>query len=308
VKGLELAERYYSDCGREMLSQRFPRYKDRVACGLAGEGSDCLGFDDDISRDHDFGPGFCMWLTDEDEAEIGGALRAAYGTLPQSFMGYAARDPVSYGEQRLSAMRFTLFYTKFTGLPRAPESLEEWRRIPEHFLAAAVSGAVFEDALGAFSAIRNRLLGFYPEDIRLKKLAARAAGMAQAGQYNYARCVRRGEAAAALRALSEFVGAACSAAHLLNRKYTPWYKWAHRSLRDLEVVPETYELIGALCADGTAARRRIDLIEELCALVIAALKAQGLTSESSDFLLDHGPAILQGIKDERIRAMHVMAE
>jgi hypothetical protein len=308
VKGLELAERYYLDCGKEMLAQRFPRHRDRVACGLAGEGSDCLGFDDDISRDHDFGPGFCMWLTDEDEAEIGDALRAAYRALPQHFMGFSARDPVSYGEQRLSAMRFTLFYRKFTGLPRAPESLDEWRRIPEHFLAAAVSGAVFEDPLGAFSAIRSRLLGFYPEDIRLKKIAARAASMAQAGQYNYARCVRRNDAAAALRALSEFVGAACSMAHLLNKKYTPWYKWAHRSLRELKIVPAAYELIGALCADGATDRRRIDLIEEICARVIAALKAQGLTSESSDFLLDHGPAIMRNIKDERIRAMHVMAE
>ncbi|MDR1574093.1 MAG: DUF4037 domain-containing protein [Clostridiales Family XIII bacterium] len=308
MKGLELAERYYLDCGREMLSRCFPQHKDRVACGLAGEGSDCLGFDDAVSRDHDFGPGFCMWLTDEDEAEIGDALRAAYRALPQSFMGCAARDPVSYGEQRLSAMRLTRFYMKFTGLPRAPESLDEWRRIPEHFLAAAVSGAVFEDALGAFSAIRDRLSAFYPEDIRLKKLAARAAGMAQAGQYNYARCVRRNDAAAALRALSEFVGAACSMAHLLNKRYTPWYKWAHRSLRDLKVLPEAHGLIGALCADGTAERRRIDLIEELCARVIAALKAQGLTSGTGDFLLDHGPAIMQGIRDERIRAMHVMAE
>jgi hypothetical protein len=308
MKGLELAERYYLHCGKAMLARDFLRHKDRIACGLAGEGSDCLGFDDEISRDHDFGPGFCMWLTDEDEAEIGEALRAAYAALPRHFMGYAARDPVSYGEQRLSAMRSALFYRKFTGLPRAPESLDEWRRIPEHFLSAAVSGAVFEDALGAFSAIRECLLAFYPEDIRLKKLAARAASMAQAGQYNYARCVKRGEPVAALRALSEFVAAACSMVHLLNRRYTPWYKWAHRSLKDMRILPESHALIGALCTDGATAQRRIDLIEEICARVIAALRAQGLTSATGDFLLDHGPQILRGIADERLRAMHLMAE
>ncbi|MDR2356269.1 MAG: DUF4037 domain-containing protein [Clostridiales Family XIII bacterium] len=308
MKGLELAESYYLHCGRDMLARDFPRHRDRVACGLAGEGSDCLGFDDALSRDHDFGPGFCMWLTDEDEAEIGAALRAAYGALPQSFMGYAARDPVSYGEQRLSAMPFTRFYMKFTGLPRAPESLNEWRNIPEHFLSAAVSGAVFEDELGAFGAIRKRLLEFYPEDIRLKKLAARAARMGQAGQYNYARCVKRGETAAALRALSEFVGAACSMVHLLNRRYTPWYKWAHRSLRDMEIFPEAHALLGALCAEDAAARRRIDLIEDFCARAIEVLRARGLTSANGDFLLDHGAAIMRGIADERIRALHLMAE
>jgi hypothetical protein len=308
MKGLELAERYYRQCGREMLARDFPRHKDRIACGLAGEGSECLGFDDEFSRDHDFGPGFCMWLTDEDEAEIGAELRAAYSALPRRFMGLAARDPVSYGEQRLSAMRSSLFYMKFTGLPRAPESLDEWRGIPEHFLAAAVSGAVFEDALGAFSAIRNRLLAFYPEDVRLKKLAARAARMAQAGQYNYARCLRRGDAPAALRALSEFVGAACSMVHLLNKRYTPWYKWAHRSLRDMEIASEVCALIGALCAGDATARERIDLIEDICARVIAALRAQGLTSARGDFLLDHAPEIMRGIADARIGRMHVMAE
>jgi hypothetical protein len=308
VKGLELSERYYLQCGREMLARSFPGYKDRIACGLAGEGSDCLGFDDEVSRDHDFGPGFCMWLTDEDEAEIGAELRAAYRALPQRFMGCAARDPVSYGEQRLSAMRITLFYMKFTGLPRAPESLDEWRRIPEHFLSAAVSGAVFVDAPGVFSAIRNRLLEFYPEDVRLKKLAARAARMAQAGQYNYARCLRRGDAPAALRALSEFVDAACSMVHLLNRRYTPWYKWAHRSLADMRIAPEVYALIGALCAGDAPAERRIDRIEEICACVIAALRAQGLTSARGDFLLDHAKEIMCGIADERIGRMHVMAE
>jgi hypothetical protein len=308
MKGLELAEGYYLHCGRDMLERDFPRYKARIACGLAGEGSDCLGFDDELSRDHDFGPGFCMWLTDEDEAEIGDALRAAYRALPQSFMGYAARDPVSYGEQRLSAMRLTRFYMKFTGLPRAPEHSDEWRRIPEHFLSAAVSGAVFADESGVFSAIRRRLLGFYPEDIRLKKLAARAASMGQSGQYNYARCVKRGEAVAALRALSEFTSAACSMVHLLNKRYTPWYKWAHRSLKDMKILPEAHALLGALCAEDAAARRRIGLIEEFCALTITALRAQGLTSADGDFLLDHGPAIMRGIRDEGIRAMHLMAE
>jgi hypothetical protein len=308
VKGLELAEQYYLSCGKQMLARLFPWHKERIACGIAGEGSDCLGFDDEFSRDHDFGPGFCLWLTDEDEAEIGADLRAAYRELPQHFMGCAARNPVSYGEQRLSAMPFTAFYRKFTGLPRAPESLDEWRRIPEHFLAAAVSGAVFEDALGAFSAIRGRLLEFYPEDVRLKKLAARAANMAQAGQYNYARCLKRKDEPAALRALSEFVGAACSMVHLLNKRYTPWYKWAHRSLLDMKIVPEAHALLGALCADNTPKEDRIDLIEQICARVITALKAQGLTLAESDFLLDHSPAIMRGIADKRIRQMHVLAE
>ena len=62
MTGLELAKAYYETYGKRMLAEEFPRYVDRIAVGLAGEGSECFGFDDAISRDHDFGPSFCMWL------------------------------------------------------------------------------------------------------------------------------------------------------------------------------------------------------------------------------------------------------
>lgn len=85
------------------------------------------------------------------------------------------------------------------------------------------SGGIFRSA-GASSA-------FYPEDVRLKKLAARLAVMAQAGQYNYPRCLRRGELVAAQLALAAFMDAAMSAVYLLNRRYAPFYKWRHRDYR-----------------------------------------------------------------------------
>ena len=68
--GLELCEAFYEEYGRPMILQKFPEYEKMIAAGLVGEGSECFGFDDQTSRDHDFGPGFCLWLTDP---EIGRA-------------------------------------------------------------------------------------------------------------------------------------------------------------------------------------------------------------------------------------------
>lgn len=59
--------------------------------------------------------------------------------------------------------------------------------------------------------------GWEPEDVRRKKIAARAALMAQAGQYNVPRCLRRGRGDAALLATGEFVREGLYMAFLLNR-------------------------------------------------------------------------------------------
>ena len=52
MQGLELAKRYYEKVGRPMLERDFPELLPRLAAGLVGEGSECLGFDDAISQSH----------------------------------------------------------------------------------------------------------------------------------------------------------------------------------------------------------------------------------------------------------------
>ena len=51
IRGLELSERFFGEYGLPMLQEQFPQYMDMIAAGVAGEGSDCFGFDDAISRD-----------------------------------------------------------------------------------------------------------------------------------------------------------------------------------------------------------------------------------------------------------------
>ena len=87
MNGLELCRTYYFECAAPAIEKEFGERSKLIAAGLAGAGSDCMGYDDEISRDHDFGPGCCLWLTDRDYAEFGSDLRKLYASLPKSFAG-----------------------------------------------------------------------------------------------------------------------------------------------------------------------------------------------------------------------------
>lgn len=324
MKGLELAEKYYEAVGKEMLLTKYPEYFERMAIGLVGQGSECFGFDDEISTDHDFGPAFCIWLNQQDFQTIGFKLMMDYDKLPKEFMGVPARIVTTNGGGRVGVHETGMFYQNFIGNKKAPENLLEWLYIPEGYLATATNGKVFVDNLGEFSEIRGKLLEFYPEDVRKKKIAARAAVMAQSGQYNYARLMKRGEYVGACLALSEFVKTTISMVHLLNKKYMPFYKWSFKSMTTLPKLEEVQEKIQLLATmefqqgvwEGTEKDayvhtlntndKKVVLIEEICASIVKELQAQNLTGRNDDFLENHTMEIMGRIEAPEIRNRHVM--
>lgn len=312
MKGLDLSREYYRQIGRPMLQEKFPALMGRIAAGLAGEGSECFGFDDEISKDHDFGPSFCIWLTKEDSLALGGAVQEAYDALPREFAGFSARRSSEYTGKRIGVFEIGSFYKHFLGTDRPPRTLAEWRALPESALAAATNGEVFEDLPGEFSAFRKALLGYYPEDVRLKKIAARCAVIAQSGQYNYIRSAARGEHVAAAQALALFTDAAISLVFLLNRRYKPFYKWMHRALLGLPLLGgyayETLMEIHTPGQEGDLYRKNHNRIESLCARLIGELKNQSLTHGESGFLLDHVPLIAAGIKNEKLKNLNLFEE
>lgn len=309
MKGLALAKAYY-DTYIDQLLDAVPRAKGRIAAGLVGEGSQCFGFDDALSQDHDFAPGFCIWLTDEDFAAFGEELQKAYDALPWEFQGYS-RDNI-IAKERLGVMTISSFYRRFTGSPTGiPENHIQWLFTPEPQLATATNGEIFLDELGQFSAIRQRLLQFYPEDIRRKKIAARAATMAQAGQYNLLRLIQRGDQVAALQAVGRFMESTLSMVYLLNRCYMPFYKWSFHGLQigesnQMELAKDICPRLQQLVHSYNDYPQAFRLTEEICTLISKALNQQGLSQTTSPFLQDHLQEIMEGIEDPQIRSLPPM--
>jgi len=305
MKGLELAEKYYVNCGREMLAQ-FSEVLPYLAIGLAGSGSECYGYDDETSQDHDFEPGFCIFLPGEDVVDRRTAfqLERAYAKLPKEFMGMERAPLNPVGGSRHGVQRMADFFLAKTGSPDGQLSLEQWFSVPEYSLLEATNGAVFTDPYGQFTAIRERLQ-YLPEDVRRKKLAGRLLLMGQSGQYNYGRCVARGETGAAQLAVFEFVQSAIHAIYLLNRVYMPYYKWSFRGLRDLPRLSTlAAPLERLISSDNRYPEQKTAVMEEICAVV--AEEVQPLTGLHTPEMEPQAYALNDTISDHNIRNLHIL--
>ena len=212
-----------------------------------------------------------------------------------------------YGNSRVGVFRISDFYRTLTGIPRAPETNEEWLYTPEYALANASNGAVFYDGEGAFSAIRATLLQGYPGAVRRNKLSAALILAAQSGQYNFSRCLRHGEPGAAALARNEFVTHALHLLFLLARRYSPFYKWQFRAARETGLLPEVPDRLLSLLqspADENAAEE----MEQIASQIIGELVRQGLCARKAEenYLEPYAFAVQDSISDRKLRAMHVM--
>lgn len=310
MNGLEIAEAYFNECGMPMLLEQFPELLEHIAVGLFGSGSECFGFDDAISRDHDFEPGFIIVLPGEDivDRKREFALERAYAKLPREFRGLQRAMMAPVGGARHGVVRLADFLQQKTGSPDGILTVGQWLAIPSHALAETVNGRVFHDGPGLLTRARAGL-AHYPADIRRKKLAGHLLLAAQAGQYNYVRCLRHGENAAAQLAVFEFARNAMSCAFLLNDTYEPYYKWSFRALRGLPRLPLLAELLEYLITtdnEDSLAKEKYDVIEGIAADIIDELIEQGLTSANCDDLEKHAYSVNDGIADGNIRNMHIL--
>lgn len=309
MKGIEISKAYFEEYGRPMLEKDFSDILPYLCVGMVGGGSDCYGFDDEISRDHDFEPGFCIFIPNEDVVDRRKEflLERAYAKLPKEFMGLKRSLVSPVGGRRNGVMRISDFYLNKIGSADGKLSVLDWLTISESYLFEATNGEIFFDNYGEFSEIRNRIMNM-PEDIRLKKLAGNMLLMAQSGQYNYGRCLSHGETGAAQLAVIEFVNAAMKTVFLLNKKYMPYYKWSFRAMRDLKLFStfsDSFEYLLTSENDSVTAQTKTDVIEDIASMIIGYLIDNEMTKAICGDLEKHAYSVNDSISDPNIRNMNI---
>lgn len=183
MPGLTLSRRYHDEVVGPLIKRHFPDLP--YAAARIDGGSDVLGFDTPLSRDHDWGPRITLYLIEQDLKHHGEAiLDTLRRDLPLHFCGYPTNfernDDGSLGMAQVSqgpvnpyitvttVSDFFLDYLAYD--PSEPPGLEQWLTFPEQRLRTIRSGRVYHDDLKQLTSARKNL-HYYPLDLWLYLLA-----------------------------------------------------------------------------------------------------------------------------------------
>lgn len=317
MKNIDRCRLFYEKFGAPMIHEKFPEYEARIAVGFAGEGSDCFGYDDYISADHDYGIGFVMWLTGKDYELIGESLMNEYQQLVRSVIG--EEDSVNiFVDDRRGAMKIGDFFANILGYDVVRDGISNrlWFSVTEDKLATATNGSVFRDDLGVFTKIREALLEYYPENVWRVKLAEQLYHFSQNAQSNYARMMARQDYVTANICISQAVKSAMSIVYLLNKIYAPYYKWMRKGIEKLSVLTPVADILEEIALHSCQKEawegkfydpyklntddKVIVSFEKIASLILEELNRQNIVSGTNPFLDIYSKEIFASLASQRL--------
>lgn len=261
IPGLKLCGLFYKREVRPILSNEFPTLQHSAA--LIGWGSEVLGFDTPLSRDHHWGPRVLLFLHYEDCVKVkDNVIQALSDNLPCEFLGYSTnyskpdangvrhaikikRGPVNHMVQVFTLKSF--FEARLGFDPSKKIEVTDWLTFPQQRLLEVVSGEVYHDGLGELRKIRKKLR-FYPRSVWLYMLAAQWTKISQEEAF-VGRAGDVGDELGSRIVAARLVREIIKLAFLMEKQYAPYSKWLGTAFTRLEIAnrltPVLHEVLQA---------------------------------------------------------------
>lgn len=282
MNGLEIARRFFDEWGLPYLRSEFPQISERVA-GILFGGSQSLGNDDELSRDHGWGPGLTLILTAEDMRRFGQRLRKSLDRdAPREWVG----QKWQYPDKNATIDSIDRWFRQNIGSVRPPWATKAWlqkgyqawlQNTQESKLYMLRHASVFHDPLGEFTS-RRKAFWYYPREVWLHRLLQEMFYVWHYGQYNFLeRLTHRKDPIAISVCLGSFIQATMRLCMLLEEDYTPYWKWLASEFRKLPNVSDLEAKLSKLSVcndlDGQMA-----LVDAICKDIYSRLVDKGLVS------------------------------
>lgn len=326
ITGLELSERFFLEDVKPILSNLFPRLE--YSSGLIGSGSEVLGFDDEISRDHHWGPRLILFLTDTDYTNLSSSIdRSLRQNLPPTCHGYPTNfskpdrtgvrlmesDSTGEIDHFIEVVTIEEYFNNLLGIDIHDEpSYVDWLTFPQQILLSIQSGRVFHDRLG-LNELRGKL-NYYPRDIWLYLMASSWQRIGQE-EHLAARAWLTGQDIGFSIIASRLVRDIMQLGFLLERKYAPFAKWLEQSFAKLDCSKALMPYLSEIVNSTNMRSRQQNLcraFESLASIHNDLSITKPISSECREwhnrpFRAIHGgqaaEIIVDSVHDDRMRSM-----
>ncbi|GLC78333.1 DUF4037 domain-containing protein [Lacrimispora brassicae] len=237
IKGLDLCEQFFNDIAKPVLNKHFS--STTYSAGLIGYGSDVLGFDDEISTDHMWGPRFYLFLREKDITLKNEILDTFAKEFPYEYKGYSVnfstpglndggiRQPEFISNGVVSPLVFihtiSEYLNTYLGVGNFDNLSElDWLTFSEHRLLTLTSGKLFLDGLNIHDLLEKT--NFYPESVKLFLIASNWSLIAEEQAF-VRRCYDVGDELGSVLACSRIAERLIRLSFLYCNQYAPYSKW-----------------------------------------------------------------------------------
>jgi Domain of unknown function (DUF4037) len=268
---------------RPILDAHVPDFEHAPA--LIGAGSEVLGYDDETSQDHHWGPRVQLFVRDGSRAALveqtlAHELPVEFGGFPTSFGppdDVGSRLPVAREtgpvDHRVEVLALESFLRRVLGTdPLEGFTAADWLVTPTQRLLEVTAGEVFADPIGDLTRVRE-LLAWYPHDVWLLVMAGHWRRIAQF-EHLHGRAGLRGDELGAALLAAALVRDAMRLGFLQSRRYAPYAKWLGTAYAELD-LPERRALAAAATATGW--REREAALLDACETIARRHNDLGLT-------------------------------
>lgn len=306
---IDISRAFFFDLVLPILEQEFPEETAQTAFGVFGYGSEVLHLDDEYSSDHHWGlrinAVMPQALLAEKEQAI---LSTVAANLPDAYKGQSLREGYA-GTKALSLMSLEGFLRQTIGIDHAPRDYAEWLSMPEEDIIHVINGEIWRDDLGRFTAIREALSAYYPEPVRLRRIAHWCRYFSGMGTYALRRAILRNNEYYASIAFGKAIRWGVQLGFLLEKTYCPYDKW---TLAYLPRLPRLGAPVQAIVDQAvplsTPWERKLALLNELADLLDETMVNDGVIRPHPKFqesptsgyrITEHAYAeIIQGLPKE----------
>ena len=280
---IDISHGFFDEVVKPVLERECPDEMGQMVFGVFGYGSEALGLDDQYSRDHHWGLRInALMPEDLFQARREAVQQAVSSNLPRTYRGHALRE--GYTGIGLELDSPEGFLTRTVGLTHAPRTYAEWLSVPEEDIVHVINGQVWHDPAGQFTSIRQVFSRYYPEPVRLRRIAHWCRYFSGMGTYALKRAILRENELYEVTTFARAIKLGVQLAFLLDRRYFPYDKWLYAYFERLPRMSSRLKpIVDEAVKLSTPWERKLELLDQMSDVLDATLVEDGIIAPHPKF-------------------------